>query len=215
MNGDPTPDGEKITKPRLTLLVVVVSATSILVVIAYILLKPDYQSAAQATQAAPVEKKKILPVVPEKPKPGLPVRLVIAGINVDVQVGQLGLTKNGDMAVPTTITDTGWYKYGPHPGDTGTAVIVGHLNGRKGEPGIFRNLEKLQKGDILVVVDDKGEAISFTVREVRSYGYKEEPSEVFTSNGGVHLNLITCTGTWIKAEHSFTKRLVVFSDRSD
>lgn len=218
MNGDYAPGrgNKKITKRRLIILVAVVSAISILATLAYILLKPDRQSGAQATQPVPVEQKKILAaVVPEKPKPGLPVRLVIAGLKVDAQISQLGLTKNGEMDIPLNIMETGWYKYGPHPGDTGTSVIAGHLSGEKGEPGIFKNLEKLQKGDSLSVIDDKGHTISFTVREVRSYGYNEKPGEVFNSNGGVHLNLITCAGSWDRTNRSFSKRLVVFSDRSN
>lgn len=218
MNGDYTPDKEnkKITKRQLIILAVAVSVISILTVLAFILLKPDRQSGAQITEHVPIEQKITLPAVaPEKQNPGPPVRLVIAGLKIDAKIGQLGLTKDGDMDIPSNIMETGWYKYGPRPGVVGSAVIAGHLSGEKGEPGIFRNLEKLQKGDKLSVVDDKGQTTSFTVREIRHYDQNEEPSEVFNSNSGTHLNLVTCAGSWSKTERSYSKRLVVFSDISN
>lgn len=218
MNGDYTPDKEskRITKRHLIILAVAVSVISILTVLAFILLKPDHQSGAQITQPVPVEQKITLPAVtPEKQNPGPPVRLVIAALKIDARINQLGLTKDGDMDIPLNIMETGWYKYGPHPGAVGSAVIAGHLSGKKGEPGIFRNLEKLQKGDNLSVVDDKGQTTSFTVREIRHYDQNEKPSEVFNSNGGTHLNLVTCAGSWSKTKLSYSKRLVVFSDISN
>lgn len=217
MHGYYAPDrtNKKITKRRLIILAAVVS-TIILATLAFILLKPGRQPEAKVTQAVPVEQKKTLPTAaPEKSKAGLPVRLLIAGLNVDAPIDQLGLTENGDMDIPLNIEKTGWYKYGPHPGNIGSAVIAGHLSGKKGEPGVFKNLDKLQKGDNLSIIDDKGQTISFTVRETRYYDQNEEPSEVFNSSSGEHLNLITCAGSWNKSERSFSKRLVVFSDRSN
>lgn len=217
MNGDYALGGKNriITKRRLIILIAVISVVSILAALAFILFMPDRQSGAQVTQLVPAEQNVMLPAVPEKHEPGLPVRLVIAGLDIDAPIGQLGLTESGDMDNPSNIMETGWYKYGPHPGDIGSAVIAGHLSGEKGQPGIFKNLEKLQKGDSLSVVDDKGQTISFTVRETRYYDQDEKPSEVFNTNTGAHLNLITCAGSWDKTERSFSKRLVVFSDRSN
>lgn len=119
------------------------------------------------------------------------------------------------MAVPTNVVDVGWYKHGSLPGNKGNAVIAGHLKGLKGEPGVFINLNKLQKGDKVLVIDDKQQTASFVVRETRTYAQNEQPGEVFnTKDDGAHLNLITCTGAWDATQHSFAERLVIFTDKS-
>ncbi|MDQ3159151.1 MAG: class F sortase [bacterium] len=146
----------------------------------------------------------------------LPIRLKIPRIKVDASVEYTGLTASGDMDVPTNSIDVGWYKLGARPGNNGSAVIAGHLVGQKGEPAVFADLSKLEKGDTMSITDDKGDTISFIVRETRSYGLQERPSEVFDTNDDTaHLNLITCSGSWDLANSSYVERLVVFADRTD
>lgn len=143
---------------------------------------------------------------------GLPVALIIPSINVNSKIQYLGITSQGELEVPNNIYDVGWFKFGPHPGENGSAVIAGHLNGTNGKDGVFVDLSKLKTGDKMSVIDDKGTITSFTVREIRTYspGFAEE---VFNSNDAPHLNLITCDGVWNGAIKSYDKRLVVFADK--
>ena len=145
---------------------------------------------------------------------GLPAQLDIPKLNVKSAVSYTGITKSGAMETPNNAIDVGWYKYGPLPGNTGSAVMAGHVDGSRGEPGVFSSLEKLQPGDTLSVTDQQGRLTSFTVRESRIYGQDDQPAEAFNSSSGSHLNLITCTGDWDAGQHHFLKRLVVFTDRS-
>lgn len=144
----------------------------------------------------------------------LPVRLQIPKLQIDSTVIYVGLTKDGNMSVPTNVIDAGWYKYSALPGNTGTAVIAGHLDGLRGEPGVFSALDKLAQGDTVTVTESNGSHVSFIVRETRSYDQTAQPKEVFSSDSGSHLNLITCTGSWDSAERQFSKRLVVFADKA-
>ncbi|MDL2341649.1 MAG: class F sortase [Patescibacteria group bacterium] len=144
---------------------------------------------------------------------GLPVRLLIPKLKVDAKMLYMGKTAAGNMQVPGNVVDAGWYKYGALPGNTGTAVIAGHLDGLKAEPGVFSNLKQLQVGDVVSVRDNAGATVSFSVRALKSYGQNDQPAEVFSSTSGSHLNLITCTGAWDKTAHQFAQRLVVFTDR--
>lgn len=144
---------------------------------------------------------------------GLPVRLDIPKLTISTKIEYMGLTKSGEIAVPSNIHDVGWYKYGALPGNKGSAVIAGHLDGLKGEPGVFTDLNKLQKGDTFSVTDAKDQTAHFVVRELRTYDQHEQPDEVFKSTDGAHLNLITCSGAWDKEQRHFTKRLVVFADQ--
>lgn len=145
---------------------------------------------------------------------GLPTRLQIPKLKVDTHIINVGLTKDGNMSVPSNVVDAGWYKYSKLPGNTGTAVIAGHLDGLRGEPGVFSKLSKLIPGDTIFVTEGNGLTVSFVIRKTKTYALTEQPAEVFSSANGSHLNLITCTGNWDKSEHRFAKRLVVFADKA-
>ncbi len=159
---------------------------------------------------------KVIPETPPIPEPsyGLPVRLQIPRIRVDAAVVRVGITATGDLEVPTNIGDGGWYQNGPHPGDIGSAVIAGHLNGVEGKPGIFIDLDQLQKGDRLAIIDHLGTTTHFVVRNIRTYNYHDRADEVFNDTSDAHLNLITCAGVWDKTQRRYLKRLVVFADKS-
>jgi len=143
----------------------------------------------------------------------LPSRLVIPALNVDANILYLGLTKDGTMDTPDNITDVGWYKYGVLPGNTGSAVVAGHVDGVGGRPGVFSKLDTLRAGDRVSVTDTLGRVSSFVVRQAKTYNQDDVPAEVFASGSGARLNLITCAGTWDTAKHHFTQRIVVFTDR--
>ena len=144
----------------------------------------------------------------------LPVRLKIPSINIDAPVEYVGLTSDGAMDVPKSPDDVAWFNLGPRPRENGSAVIAGHKGWKNNIPAVFDNLHKLRKGDKISVEDEKGVITTFVVREIRIYGKDEVVSDVFGSNDGKsHLNLITCTGVWNKAEKAFSERLIVFTDK--
>lgn len=144
----------------------------------------------------------------------VPARLKIPKIQVDAAVEQVGLTPDGAMDTPKGAVNTAWYNRGPHPGETGSAVIDGHFDSETGAPAVFNNLSALQKGDKLSVEDASGKVITFVVRESRRYDPAADATAVFKSKDGIaHLNLITCAGTWNTAQQSYSNRLVVFADK--
>lgn len=142
------------------------------------------------------------------------MRLVVPAINVNTNIQYVGVDDSGSMEVPSNAVDVGWFKLGSRPGEKGSAVISGHIDGKNGEAGVFNNLHKLKKGDKLYVKDDKGTTNTFIVRESRIYdpGYAEE---VFSLNDSARLNLVTCDGTWDGVKKSYSKRLVVFTDMAN
>lgn len=147
-------------------------------------------------------------------RPGLPIRLKIPKIGVDAAISQVGLTKQGAMDVPTGPTTTAWLNIGSRPGEVGSAAIDGHFGWKDGIPAVFDNLHKLQVGDKADIVDADGATIQFVVREIRTFGSSEDATSVFNSSDGqAHLNLITCQGIWNKSKQSYSKRLVVFTDK--
>lgn len=141
---------------------------------------------------------------------GLPVKLIIPAIGINANIQYLGVNQAGEMEIPNNIIDVGWFKLGSKPGEKGSAVIAGHLNGVGDESGVFANLDKLKTGDKLEVQDDGGKVLTFVVWKtgVYDFGYADE---VFSRNDGVYLNLITCDGEWDKSKNSYKQRLVVFT----
>ena len=145
---------------------------------------------------------------------GLPLRLKIPGIDVDAAVQYVGIAPDGAMDIPKSPDDVAWLKFGPRPGENGSAVIAGHYGIKNGKASVFDDLHKLRKGDKLYIEDSKGTTISFVVRENRRYNPKADASNVFgSSDGKSHLNLVTCEGVWNKASQGYPQRLVVFADR--
>lgn len=146
---------------------------------------------------------------------GIPARLKIPVINVDASVESLGVTVSGDMDVPKGSDNVAWYELGTRPGENGSAVIAGHFGTWKnGKGSVFDKLHTLKVGDKIYIEDEKGEAVTFVVREIRNFDPKADATEVFSSDDEkAHLNLITCEGAWNKDSKSYSQRLVVFADR--
>lgn len=145
---------------------------------------------------------------------GLPVRLKIPKINVDAAIEHTGLTPEGDMQAPGEPGNAGWYKFGSHPGNKGSAVIAGHYGWRNEEAAVFNELYTLNKGNLIYVEDETSTIAVFVVREIRTYAKDEiVPNAFSSSDGKAHLNLITCHGTWVDTQQTYSNRLVVFADK--
>lgn len=142
-----------------------------------------------------------------------PNRLIIEKLGIDAFIQYVGISKTGNMAVPTNFKDVGWYKLGVKPGEKGNAVIAGHLDNALGLAGVFKKLQTLQQGDIIKVKNEDGKILQFKVSSTKTYAYNDNnTSEVFTGTGNSRLALITCGGTWIQSEKSYDKRIAVFAD---
>lgn len=144
----------------------------------------------------------------------LPLRLVIPAIAVNAAVERVGIVANGDLATPTIHPwdDVGWYDLGTIPGERGSAVIDGHLDRPGGYPAVFWNLHYLHSGDLVTVIETRGETLRYRVTQVAFYTPQAAPlQDIFGNNGGYYLNLITCAGDWIPSQRQTTLRLVVYT----
>lgn len=145
---------------------------------------------------------------------GLPIRLLIPKISVDAAIEYVGVAPDGSMGVPKGPDGVAWFQLGPRPGEEGSAVLAGHFGWKNNLPAVFDDIHTLEKGDTLVVEDDTGATSTFVVREIRLYDPLADSEGVFgSSDGKAHLNLVTCEGVWDAATKSYSKRLVVFTDR--
>lgn len=142
----------------------------------------------------------------------VPSQLVIPKINVNAEIEQVGLDKEKRMDIPKKDMNAAWYKLGPKPGETGSAVLAGHFDTKTGDPAIFYRLDELKKGDEIQVTDTNGLTQTFEVTAVQTFKDETFPvSLVFSQNDTKRLNLITCAGTFDRAQNNYTDRTVVFS----
>jgi len=143
------------------------------------------------------------------------MRLKIPSLELDAVIEPVGLTAAGAMEVPKDPADVGWFEQGPRPGEIGSAVMDGHYGvWKNGTVAVFNRLNELKPGDDLSVEDAAGVISHFVVREVRSYDWDADTSEVFNSSDGkAHLNLITCEGVWNTTQGSYPNRLVGLTDK--
>ena len=122
----------------------------------------------------------------------VPTRLVIPSINVDAPVENVNITSNGDLGTPqkNQWEGVGWYSNGPRPGESGSAVIDGHLDRPGGYPAVFWYLNQVQVGDIIMVVDAKGKTLRFRVTRTAAYPPLASPlQDIFGYSEGTNVYL--------------------------
>jgi hypothetical protein len=154
---------------------------------------------------------------PEAPRSAVqetipPVRLRIPAIDVVARTIGLGLNPDRTVEVPSLPMDSGWYRFGPAPGQPGSAVILGHVDSPAG-PAVFADLRHLRRGDLVHVEGADGSTSTFGVRRVATYPNESFPAnEVYAAPGRVSaLNLVTCGGEY-DAESGYQANVVVFTE---
>jgi sortase (surface protein transpeptidase) len=143
-----------------------------------------------------------------------PVRLLIPALGVNAPIEMVGVTSNGDLAVPkqNAWEDVGWYGSGPRPGERGSAVIDGHVDRPGGYPAVFWRLRNIHVGEEVMVTDAYGKSLRFHVTGIAFYPPQDAPiQQIFGNETGTYLNLITCAGAWIPSQHQTSLRLVVYT----
>ncbi|XVU24102.1 class F sortase [Actinoplanes sp. CA-054009] len=141
---------------------------------------------------------------------GRPTRLRVAAIGVDTPLETLGLGDDGALQPPKAFGKAGWYADGTAPGDTGPAVIAGHVDSKAG-PAVFYRLRELKAGDRIDVVRG-GRIVRFTVTSSRWYPKSDFPTgEVYGPTPDRQLRLITCGGVFDRSLRSYRDNLVVYA----
>lgn len=146
--------------------------------------------------------------------PLTPSRIVIPSAKVNAEVIPLGVTKSNNLDVPPNFVQTGWYKYGPIPGQPGNAVIDGHVDNAGSIDGPFKHLTSTKVGDEIYVKMSDGSTVTFVVTDASIYLTTQFPSEsVFHGNGQPVLKIITCNGTYKPSMGTYDHRLIVTAVR--
>jgi sortase (surface protein transpeptidase) len=141
--------------------------------------------------------------------PSPPVHIAIPAIGVSAAVVRLGLNADGSLQVPGDFDVTGWFTGGPVPGETGPAVIAGHIDSRRG-PAVFYRLRELRPGQEIAVGRRDGSSVRFAVDGVAQYPKDAFPTRaVFGPSPDPLLRLITCGGAFDRSRRSYRDNVVV------
>jgi sortase (surface protein transpeptidase) len=141
----------------------------------------------------------------------VPVQLRIPAIGVSTSVGQLGLNRDNTVEVPTDFQQAGWFGLGPTPGETGSSVILGHVDSFQG-PAVFFRLRTLKAGDDVQVTRADGSVAHFAVTSVATYPKEQFPAEqVYAPHGGSALHLVTCGGEFDRSARSYLSNIVAYT----
>ncbi|MFG3132583.1 class F sortase [Streptomyces tendae] len=172
---------------------------------------PPQPSAAQARitgQADRGDRGAAAPALPPSP----PDRVRIPAIGVDAPLTGLGLTGTGSLDVPPAEKKNlaGWYEAGTTPGETGTAIVAGHVDNAEG-PAVFYRLGALKKGAEIEIDRRDGGVAVFAVDAVEVYAADAFPDEkVYGAADRPELRVITCGGPYSRST-GYQGNVVVFA----
>ncbi|MEU6481794.1 class F sortase [Streptomyces sp. NPDC047017] len=150
---------------------------------------------------------------PPAPLPRSPAAsLRIPSLGVDAPVIPVGLDAGRQLETPPVDKPklVGWYKDGPTPGESGTAVAVGHRDTKTGA-AVFAALGQVTPGHRIEVRRADGRTAVYTVDKVRVFDKDRFPDkEVYGSSRRPELHVITCGGLYTRRA-GYSSNVVVFA----
>lgn len=141
--------------------------------------------------------------------------LHIDSLKISAKIRPMTVNSIGAIAAPVNIYDSGWYTGSAKPGTNGAAFIDGHASGAT-RMGLFAYIDTLKVGNEVSVERGDGQMLNYKVVHVETVSKDTiDMAKVLRTYGGAKegLNLMTCTGTWIKDEKTYDKRAVVYTER--
>jgi len=142
-----------------------------------------------------------------------PSGIRIPRLGVHAPVIALGLQDDGTIEVPSSADFAGWWLGGPEPGETGPAVILGHVDSEEG-PGVFFHLRYLSNGDEIHIDRVDGSTVSYVVERKEKHGKDNFPTDaVYGPTQEPTLRLVTCGGDYDFGVRSYLDNVVVFASQ--
>lgn len=176
---------------------------------------PSVSTPSAGTPAASPTPGKPLPTGPAPlPKTAAVSVTSVTIASIGVRTGhleKLGTDDGGVLQAPKNPDRAGWFEAGTVPGETGPAVIAGHVDSTTG-PAVFYDLKRVSRGDSIEVGLSDGTRTTFVVDRVVTTPKDGFPTdEVFGPTPDAELRLITCGGPYDHTVGSYVDNTVVFA----
>lgn len=155
---------------------------------------------------------------------GSAARLRIPALRINAPIVRTGAV-NGSMVIPPDVRQVGWYDgidvtngagsgsgVAPAPGQSGVAILAGHVNWVGQGPGALRYIGELKSGDRIDVVGSNGRVTHWRVTGRPSVTPKSAlPPALFTNSGPARLALVTCGGPFDRATGNYADNVIVWA----
>ncbi|MFD5798304.1 class F sortase [Streptomyces diastatochromogenes] len=153
------------------------------------------------------------PTPPPRPLPrSRPTSLRIRSLGIDAPVVGLRLDRDRQLETPPLDRpkEVGWYQGGPTPGESGTAIAVGHRDTRTG-PAVFAALAQVKPGKLIEAGRADGRTAVYTVDRVQVFDKAGFPDkEVYGPARRPELRVLTCGGLFSRRT-GYSSNVVVFA----
>jgi hypothetical protein len=130
----------------------------------------------------------------------VPVGVEIPRIGVVSSLDRLGRAPDGTVQEPTRWERAGWYAPGTRPGDPGSAVVLGHVDSKRG-PAVFFRLRELRR-------------LLGALRRPADRAVPQGPvptDDVYYPTLAPALRLVTCGGEFDATIGRYRSNLIVFA----
>lgn len=143
------------------------------------------------------------------------MRLAIPALKLAAAIVPVNATA-GALAVPSTISEVGWWSGGGIPGAaSGTAVLDGHVDSALSGLGALWPLRSAQPGYQITLSLAGGHDVSYRVVAVRAYDKADLPASLFIGRTGpAGLVVITCGGRFDRSTGHYGENVVVYAKPS-
>ena len=141
-----------------------------------------------------------------------PAVIRIPRLDVEASIIPLGLNDDGSIEVPEDPDQAGWWLGGPEPGETGPAVILGHVDSQEEGPAVFFYLQYLDPGDEIHIDRVDGSTITYVVESTERHDKDEFPTDaVYGPTEQPTLRLVTCGGDFDFGVRTYQENVIVFA----
>lgn len=144
---------------------------------------------------------------------GEPRAIRIPSLGIASSLVPLGIAADGTAEVPSTADQAGWFAGGPRPGETGAAVVLGHVDSQDG-PGVFARLRDIRPGAPVVIESGDGDAateVTFVVSRIEQVAKDRFPSKaVYGAVPEAALRLVTCGGSFDRTSGHYRDNVIVY-----
>ncbi|MEU9441579.1 class F sortase [Streptomyces sp. NPDC048304] len=153
------------------------------------------------------------PTPPPRPLPrSRPASFRIPSLGIAAPVAGVRLDREGRLETPPVDRPklVGWYEGGATPGESGTAIAVGHRDTATG-PAVFAALAYVKPGKPIEVRRADGRTAVYTVDRVKVFDKTGFPDkEVYGRTRRPELRVLTCGGFYSRRT-GYTSNVVVFA----